>query len=123
MDSSLQVQLTINHPNDSKLSPVLIAPDGTQVTLFAAGALSAHLTNTMFSDSASSLISTGSAPYTGIFKPTDPAGLAKLIGKNLAGTWTLHVTDTAAGVAGTLVSWSLATSSAVIRLRWPRPLQ
>ncbi len=113
VDSSLQVQLSITHPNDSALSAVLIAPDGTKVSLFAAGTLSGqNLTNTEFSDQAATLITAGTAPYTGTFKPADPLGLAQLIGKNLAGTWTLQVTDTETGVAGTLVNWSLITSKA-----------
>ncbi len=112
VDSSLTVQVSLTDPNLAALSAVLIAPNGTQVDLFAAGTLSgSNLTNTVFSDSGASLISAGSAPYTGTFKPEDPAGLAKLIGENLAGTWTLQVTNTATGVAQTLKSWSLVTSS------------
>ena len=113
VDSSLQVQLSILHPNDADLSAMLIAPDGTQVSLFAVGTLSgADLTNTVFSDSATTKITAGTAPYTGTFKPEDPKGLAQLIGKNLAGTWTLRVTDMATGVTSTLVNWSLVTSKA-----------
>ncbi len=116
VDSSLEVELRITNPNDSKLSAVLIAPDGTPVTLFAAGTLAgANLTNTIFSDGAAHLITAGTAPYTGTFKPEDPLGLAQLIGKNLAGTWTLQITNDAIYAAGgevNLVSWSLKTSTA-----------
>ncbi len=112
VNSSLSVQVSLTDSNLAALSAVLIAPNGTQVDLFAAGTLSgANLTNTVFSDGGTSLISAGSAPYTGTFKPEDSAGLAKLIGENLAGTWTLKLTNSATGIAQTLKSWSLVTSS------------
>ena len=113
VDSSLHVQLNITNTNNADLSALLIAPDGTQVSLFAAGTLSgSNLTKTVISDGGTGLISAGTAPYTGTFKPEDPKGLAQLIGKNLAGTWTLRITNTATGVTSTLVSWSLVTSKA-----------
>jgi subtilisin-like proprotein convertase family protein len=112
VDSSLQVQLSISNPNDSNLSAVLIAPDGTQVTLFAAGTLAgANLTNTIFSAGSSTPITSGTAPYTGMFEAENPGGLSALLGKSLAGTWTLKVTDDATGAASTLESWSLVTAS------------
>ena len=101
--------LNVTDPSLAYLSAVLVAPDGkTKVTLFNAGSLSgANLTGTTFSDSATTLITGGSAPYTGTFKPVDPKGLGQLIGQSVNGTWTLQLTNTATGVTGTLKSWSL----------------
>ena len=96
-------------PSLAYLSAVLIAPDGkTKVTLFNVGSLTgANLTGTTFSDAGTTSITSGTAPYTGTFKVTDPKALAQLIGQSVNGTWTLQLTNTATGVTGTLKSWSL----------------
>ena len=94
----------------------MIGPDGkTQVTLFSAGSLSgANLVGTTFSDSAAASITSGTAPYTGTFKVTDPNKLALLSGQSVNGTWTLKITDTATGVTGTLNGWSLVITPVVV---------
>ena len=109
---NISVTLNLTDPSLAALSAVLIGPDGkTQVALFNAGDLSgANLTSTTFSDAASMSLSSGTAPYTGTFKPSDAQGLAKLIGQSVNGTWTLQITDTATGVSGTLNGWSLAVT-------------
>ena len=106
---NLSVTLNLTYANLADLSAVLIGPDGsTQVTLFTAGSLTgSSLVNTVFSVSATTALSAGTAPYTGTFKPTDPNGLAELIGQSMNGTWKLRVTNTATGQTGTLTNWSL----------------
>jgi subtilisin-like proprotein convertase family protein len=106
--ADLNVALSISDTLDSDLSAVLVAPDGTQVTLFSGigGAGGQNFTNTVFDDAATTSINSGSAPFNGTFKPTQL--LSALNGKNIKGTWTLRVTDSKNnGVTGTLVSWSL----------------
>src|SRR5262249_8216290 len=99
--SDVNVQLSITHGRLSDLSVALQAPDGTLVQLVPVGGASgANFSNTRFDDQASSALSAGTAPYTGSFRPASP--LAALNGKTLKGTWHLIVSDSVAGMAGTL---------------------
>jgi subtilisin-like proprotein convertase family protein len=94
----------------------LIAPDGTKITLFSGvGGTGSNFVNTIFDDSALNPIASGTAPFTGTFKPT---GTLSTFGghtvdfKNTAnqwvpGVWTLQLTNSKTGVTGTLGSWSL----------------
>ncbi len=106
---SLGVGLTITTPapdSDANLTVVLMAPDGTSVPLFAAvGGAGLNFTNTTFDDAVSTSIQAGTAPFTGVFKPSGGA-LAALNGKNFLGTWTLQITNTG-NVSATLNSWTL----------------
>jgi hypothetical protein len=71
--------------------------------------------DTILDDEAMSLLDTDSAPYTASYKPDDPAGLAKLDGRDLYGTWTLQITDTSRNKqVGTLVNWTLIVDYAPI---------
>ena len=63
-----------------------------------------NFTNTGFNDQAATAI-TGTAPFTGTFKPREP--LAQLINELVAGDWTLNVRDQATGNVGSLESWTL----------------
>jgi subtilisin-like proprotein convertase family protein len=58
---------------------------------------------TILNDSASTLISAGTAPFTGSFKPETP--LSVMNGSALNGTYILEVADQVSGQAGTLVAW------------------
>ena len=90
----------------------LIAPDGTQVILAQkVGGSNANYTNTTFDDQAANSITTGSAPFTGSFRPS-PGALSSLNGDNADGTWKLKVTDTVSGRTGTLNSWSISVTTA-----------
>ena len=104
------VTLSITHPRDSDLSVYLIAPDGTQVTLFSGvGGSGQNFANTTFSDGASTPIASGSAPFTGTFSPSEP--LSTLIGHWAGGTWKLKVVDSRRNDIGTLTGWSLTLST------------
>ena len=57
-------------PNDANLTITLTSPANVSVTLVSGGeATGANFTNTAFSDSASQSLGSGSAPFTGLFKP------------------------------------------------------
>jgi subtilisin-like proprotein convertase family protein len=102
----MDVALSITHPSTADLTAVLIAPDGTRVTLFSGvGGAGANFTDTILDDQAFDPITTAGAPFTGRFRPAE--ALAALAGKELRGTWTLEVTDGTGNNAGTLVSWAL----------------
>jgi subtilisin-like proprotein convertase family protein len=101
--------LSINHPSDPDLEATLIAPDGTRIKLFTnvgAGVNPANFQTTTFSDSATTPIQNGGAPFFGTYNPQQP--LSQLNGTNVNGTWTLEIKDDVANtLAGTLVSWKL----------------
>ncbi|HCP46589.1 MAG TPA: hypothetical protein DIU15_11125, partial [Deltaproteobacteria bacterium] len=66
--------------------------------------------NTLFDDTAVTLIINGSQPYTGAFIPVD--ALSAFAGEDpspgtAAATWTLRISDGVAGNEGVLDSWSL----------------
>jgi subtilisin-like proprotein convertase family protein len=106
----VSVTLSITHPNDSDLSAYLIAPDGTEVTLFSGvGGSGQNFTNTTFSDGASTPIASGSAPFTGTFNASAP--LSTLIGHWAGGTWKLMVVDSVQNNTGTLTAWSLTLTT------------
>ena len=115
----LTVQVNITHPSDGNLSAWLVAPDGTMVQLFAAGSglTGQNFTGTVFDDSATTPIASGTAPYSGTYKPASP--LSALNGKDLApdsthGTWTLRLVDNRmSGSPGVLVSWSMTATPAL----------
>jgi subtilisin-like proprotein convertase family protein len=112
--NDLEVRLDINHPRVADLRIELIAPDNTTVALVPSGALSgANLSGTTLANNGPSAINAGAAPYSGRFRPVAPASLTTFNGKALKGVWTLRVTDTVSGQAGTLSGWSLTATPRV----------
>ncbi len=107
----LDVLIDVSHADTSQLNLVLTAPDGvTSVTLIdnLQTSIVPDLATTILDDEAANVINAGTAPYSGRFQPVQSnPGLAVFDGMNAAGTWTLEVTDEAAGVTGTLNRWNL----------------
>ena len=102
----IRVRLNLAHARDGDLRITLIGPDGTSVVLAnQRGGAGANFTNTVFDDAATTLVSAGTAPFTGLFKPETP--LAAFVGKPLNGNWQLKVEDLVTGNVGTLTDWSL----------------
>jgi subtilisin-like proprotein convertase family protein len=105
----------ITHTWVGDLQIELIGPDGTRVMLAdrPGGPDNAgdNFVNTVFSDSAATPLSAGSAPYTGTFKPQG-GRLAAFNGKPVAGKWTLRVADVSAYDTGTLTGWGVRTAAA-----------
>ncbi|MCZ7568702.1 MAG: proprotein convertase P-domain-containing protein [Ardenticatenaceae bacterium] len=102
------INLTVNiqHTYDGDLSGYLIAPNNAQVTLFnRRGSWRDNYTNTQFDDEAATLISNGSAPFSGPFRPESP--LSALHGQPAQGTWQFRVRDQAGGDQGQILNWSL----------------
>jgi len=104
--ADLTVGLTITSPNDSSLSAVLIAPNGTQVPLFSnVGGTGQNFTNTVFNDAAETSITAGTAPFTGTYQPIGQ--LSTLIGSNASGVWTLQIVNNSQTSSGILVNWAI----------------
>ena len=122
--SKISVRINITHPNDGDLRIYLYPPTGGVLVLASAnGGSGTNFTNTILTDQALVSINSGSAPYTGQYKPkggatqcfqagTPFATFAEIGGGNIIpdGPWNLRVLDNAAGNVGTLNSWSISFS-------------
>jgi subtilisin-like proprotein convertase family protein len=105
-----QVCLNIQHQADGNLAIYLLSPDGTIVELLSGcGGRGHDFLHTCFSMSASTLITTGTAPFTGNYVPRHPLGSFNM-GHNGNGIWYLVVTDFAAGDTGSVLDYSLLFS-------------
>jgi|GEM_PF-561561 len=108
--SDLSVQLDLNASNTSDITAVLVAPDGTKITLFSGvGGNGQNFRNTVLKDGAVLPIADGLSPFNGTFQPATPID-TKLAGKSLQGTWSLQITSSSASDVATLNSWSLAAT-------------
>ena len=101
--TDINVSLNIAHTFATDLDVFLIAPSGTEYSLFDdVGGSSTLGFNITLDDSAAALLVDAG---TGAFQPESPLG--NLIGEIIAGTWTLKIVDDADVDAGTLNAWSL----------------
>ena len=115
--AGLSLQLNIAFASDPSLTAVLIAPDGTRITLFSGVGTTgtqANFTNTVFADNATTPIANGGPPFLGRFLPAQPLGVlngsssVKGPGGSGSGVYTLEITNNSLSVGGTLTGWSLA---------------
>jgi subtilisin family serine protease/subtilisin-like proprotein convertase family protein len=107
---NVQVKLNVNYPQDRDLYVYLISPTGKTIALdYNNGGWSANLTNTVFSDRASTSIDDGKAPFSGTYRPDE--SLSHLDGTKAGGTWRLAVRNYGSHY-GTLKDWSLILTSA-----------
>jgi subtilisin-like proprotein convertase family protein len=103
---SLTVTFDITHTFDGDLFIELISPTGTTITLVnRRGGGGDNFSGTTLDDAAATAISSGSAPFTGTFRPESP--LSTFAGENPYGVWKLRITDQAGGDVGTLNTWSI----------------
>ncbi len=100
------VTLNVTHAYDGDLTVTLVAPDGTKVILAKNnGGAGKNYTDTIFDDSSTVLLSSGTAPFTNTYHPV--GSLSTLAGKSMSGNWGLQVNDNSDGDIGILNSWSL----------------
>ena len=113
--SDVNVRVQINHTYVGDLIVSLRSPAGTTVTLLSRPACGDNNMNVTFDDSSSINLQNhcnGTTPwYSGVARPYQP--LSAFNGQSSAGTWTLTVSDNAAGDSGTLVDWELLTTPAL----------
>lgn len=108
--TDVNVTVNLTHTYLGDLTIDLVAPDGNRVQLFnRRGGGSDNLVNTVFDDQATLDVSTGTAPFTGSFRPEQALSALNSVIPN--GTWTLEVRDNAGGDLGTLNNWTLSISS------------
>lgn len=102
-----RVCVNITHTYDADLVARVIAPDGSTFQLFAGiGGGDDNFTGTCFDSSAATSIISGTAPFTGTFRPMGNIGNVNN-GQNGNGNWTISIQDVAAVDIGDLVNWSL----------------
>ena len=107
--SLISCTVNIDHTYVGDLILTLIAPDGSSVVLSTQlGGAGVNYTGTVFSDTATTPIGNGVAPFTGVFNPEQ--AFSTLSG-SASGTWTLNVSDNAILDDGTLLDWSISLPS------------
>ncbi|MFA4850969.1 MAG: CotH kinase family protein [Bacteroidales bacterium] len=102
------VCIDLVHTWDADLDIRLVAPDGTEVILTSGnGNDGDNYTNTCFRSDATTSIVTGSAPFTGYYRPQGSLGIVNN-GQNANGTWNLRIYDTYAWADwGILYTWNI----------------
>jgi subtilisin-like proprotein convertase family protein len=97
---------TLSHTFDSDLDIYLISPASDTCDLSTHnGGSGDNYINTRFDDDAATGIVSGTAPFTGNFRPEE--ALSTFDGENPNGVWKLRVCDRAGGDIGSLRRWRL----------------
>lgn len=104
------LNLDIAHAFVSDTIAVLESPTGTQVFLFGGiGGGGQNFINTTLDDDAATPITSGSAPFTGTFRPQQ--ALANFAGEAADGVWVLELDDSFPPFDdGQLLAWSLSVN-------------
>jgi len=104
--SDVNVTINITHTWVGDLDLMLISPKGTTVLLAASRIDDGqNYINTGFDDGASLSFDSGSAPYTGVFRPF--GNLAMFNNEESFGNWILKAEDSGPADLGTINSWNL----------------
>ncbi|MBK7965001.1 MAG: proprotein convertase P-domain-containing protein [Bacteroidetes bacterium] len=107
----VSVSLNITHTYDGDLLVQLISPSQNTINLSnRRGGSGNNFNNTVFTANAATLISAGSAPFAGTYRPD--GSFSSLTG-NVNGTWILKVSDLANTDIGTLNTWTLSLNNVV----------
>lgn len=109
---------SMTHTYCGDIEMKLYAPDGSNITLTPGyGGGSDDFYGMVFSQNASSPVSSGSGPYTGEWLPYNPF---YWLGGTVDGDWTLEIYDHAGGDEGILKGWSIqfATPDSNITISW-----
>lgn len=102
----VNVNLTINHTNDSDLFIWIARPDDPILQLSTGnGGSGDDYINTTFDDEAVDSIIHGIAPFTGYFRPEQALTLFDY--KSIEGPWMLRIYNNSADITGQLISWCI----------------
>ncbi len=104
------VSITFNatHTFDADLDISISGPNGVSIDLSSDnGSLNDNYVNTVFSNSAVTAITAGTAPFTGTFLPEGNLTNSFSIPN---GAWTLKVVDDLGGDVGTVNNWSIVVT-------------
>lgn len=100
------VCVNILHPNDADIDIFLVGSSGKFIELSTDnGGTGDNYTNTCFVLDTTFKIQNGTAPFTGDYFPE--GSWSDLDGETINSSWTLVVSDDAAGNNGTLLDWSI----------------
>jgi cysteine-rich repeat protein len=98
----------ITHTWDSDVDMFLTPPGGAAIDVCSDnGGVNDNFTNTVLDNTCTTLVSAGTAPFTGCFKPENP------ITTSADGVWSLKVADDGGGDTGTLQNWALILCTTV----------
>jgi subtilisin-like proprotein convertase family protein len=115
----VSVKVNINHLWVQDLDISLIAPNGSTINLSSDnGGSGSNYINTVFTASGLMSITSGIAPFTGIYIPEEP--FSNLTG-SAVGNWTLKVVDDEIIIGGTIVNWSIVVKTnqnALVTYSW-----
>lgn len=101
------VCINLTHTYDADLTLWIVAPDGTAGLLFSnVGGGDDNFTNTCLNTGSANSLLSGTAPFTGTFKPLGQMGMVNN-GQNPNGTWKLRVNDNYGADQGTVLSFSI----------------
>ncbi len=104
--SKVAVVLNIPHTWDSDVDISLVPPNGLTYDLSSDnGGSDDNYTNTVFSSDSANPITSGAAPFTGVYAPE--TSFSTLLGSSSAGNWQLTVADDASIGAGQLAGYKL----------------
>jgi subtilisin-like proprotein convertase family protein len=107
--ADIDVFLNLTHTCDGNLAITLTAPSGRSALLVdGRGASGDDFASTTFDDEAATPIVSGTAPFSGSFRPEQT--LSRFDGYVPEGTWNLSVADGVAGDTGTLLSWGMTVT-------------
>lgn len=102
-----EICIDLTHTYVSDLTVSIISPDATMTTLFSSvGGGGDNMQVTCLRWDASTLISAGSAPFNGTFKPMGQMGIVNN-GQNPNGMWYLRIHDGFGADEGILNTWSV----------------
>jgi len=111
--SIASVELDLNHTFDGDLDITLTSPMGTVLVLAdQLGGSGNNYTGTVFVDGSPN-ITTGSAPFTGMFEPQGGTLNGTFAGESITGDWTLNIFDNFGGDSGMLNNYCINFSPLV----------
>jgi subtilisin-like proprotein convertase family protein len=100
----IDISVTINHSNDTDLYIMLNRSGFAQTNMsIRNGGRGDNYTNTIFDDEADTLITNGTPPFTGHYKPEHL--LNKFDNSSTSGYWVLKVLNMSEDITGELVEW------------------